>query len=199
VTVEKVPVKTAAALVAEWEAKTAARAKTQPAPANQASAEEAKRVQAETAAPARLPVPPAAVAPTPEGWRGTLGEALAESERAAGGKRVRFVTGDWETAASVRLRTGAELAATAKRFGDAERIYSVTSAGAVQNTRTGRDVYVRVVEGEPVANPELQKAMVREFGKGPPLTEAERREAVRQQIRERDAREAADKGPGMDI
>jgi hypothetical protein len=112
--------------------------------------------------------------PTPEGWRGTLVAALAESERTAAGRQVGFVAGDWAESSRVRISTSAQLIERAQKWsppgtpGADDPIYSVTPDGTVENTRTGRDVYRRVEpdhagERYPTA---LAAAVDQHFGKG---------------------------------
>jgi hypothetical protein len=108
--------------------------------------------------------------PADPGWRGTLPEAIAESQRTGKGD-VAFVSADWEKAARVRVTSVQDLLVIASSGEqppgegiDAKKAYAVKPDGTINNTVTGRDEYLRVAaEGGEYPGP-LKQAVELHFG-----------------------------------
>jgi cell filamentation protein len=98
-------------------------------------------------------------------WRGTLAAAIRASEQAAPGPAA-FVSGDWEKYSRIRVYTGGRLLESLKALdasGRTPAVYAVRDDGAVHNTVTGRDEYLRLDANRHDLAPRLQKAADRHF------------------------------------
>jgi hypothetical protein len=136
-----------------------------------AAREHLRDVEEQIARYAQPPPEPAPPMPTPRDWRGTFSEAVLESQRTATGD-VAFVSATWQEQARIRISSPAELLQTAAAVGDGDAreqgIYGVRHDGAIHNTITGQDEYLRVDTDTATYPDSLRSALVRHFEKDEP-------------------------------